>query len=157
MPKKYQLPGFLTGIVTPAHYESWLRRKANAHLKRDRGRGNDSATGEIYRNAIHAAVIHSQGRDAYTGEQLDWHLIGSYDNEQSAEHGRQYKHSLALLPTVDHIGDGTGEPDFVICGWRTNDAKHDLSLDDFLSLCRRVLEHNGYVVTVREAALGRPS
>ncbi len=146
MPKKYQLPGFLDGVVTPAHYEGWLRKKASAHVRRDRGRGNATATGEAYRLAIHDAVMESRGCDAYTGEQLDWTLIGSYDNEQSEANGRQYKHSLALLPTVDHVGDGGGAPDFRICGWRTNDAKHDLSMESFLALCQRVLEHHGFSV-----------
>ena len=61
--------------------------------------------------------------------------------------GRSYKKGLAALPTVDHIGDGIGEPNFVISSWRTNDAKHDLSLEEFLSLCTAVLKHHGFSIT----------
>src|SRR6266496_4750038 len=32
-----------------------------------------------------------------------------------------------------------GPADFKICGWRTNDAKGDLLLEDFVALCSRVV------------------
>jgi hypothetical protein len=147
MPKKYSLPAFLESKVNQESYEKWLYRKAQAHLKRDRGRGNISATGESYRLAIHAAVIHSNGIDAYTGEVLDWSLISRYDNDESRTHGRAYKQQFALLPTVDHVGDGIGPADFKICSWRTNDSKSDLSLDEFLRLCKAVLVYHRFSVS----------
>jgi len=75
MPKKYKIPSFLTGEVDQELYERWLRRKAQAHVKRDRRRGNEAAIGEAYRDAIHSAVAESGGKDVYTGEMLDWSLI----------------------------------------------------------------------------------
>lgn len=138
----FDLPSFLDDVVTREAYVLWLQRKAAAHVKRDRKRGNDCASVSEYKRAIHSAVIVSQGRDAYTGEQLDWHLISTYDNDESKLGRRVYKARFALLPTVDHVGDGTGPADFKICGWRTNDAKGDLSLEDFVALCVRVLAIN---------------
>jgi hypothetical protein len=91
-------------------------------------------------------VIVGGGRDAYTGEALDWSLISRYDNADSALGGRLYKHGFAKLPTVDHVGDGLGPADFKICGWRVNDAKHDLDMPAFLDVCKAVLEHHGYAV-----------
>ncbi len=149
MLKKYQLPSFLLGEVSQEVYERWLRRKAQAHVKRDRRRGNETAIGEAYRSAIHSAVVESGGRDAYTGEKLDWSLISQYNNDDSQENGRHYKRGFALLPTVDHVVDGTGPADFKICGWRTNDSKNDLEMPEFLALCQAVLEHHGYVVMKR--------
>ncbi|MFY9823282.1 MAG: hypothetical protein WAM82_18010 [Thermoanaerobaculia bacterium] len=149
MPKKYPLPSCLSGKVSQEAYERWLRRRAQAHVKRDRKRDNKSAVGQVYRDAIHRAVIESDGRDAYTGTELDWTLISKYANASSKDQKRLYKHSFASLPTVDHIGDGTGAAEFKICSWRTNDAKHDLPLSEFLSVCQAVLEHHGYVVTKR--------
>lgn len=127
-------------------YSRWLQRKAEAHVKSDRRRGNPNATISTYKQAIHKAVVASGGRDAYTGENLDWSLISQYDNEKSKQLGRSYKKELAALPTLDHVGDGLGEPDFVISSWRTNDAKHDLTLQEFLALCTAVLKHHGYVI-----------
>jgi hypothetical protein len=149
--KKYALPAFLVGIVDQTAYQRWLARKALAHVRRDRKRGNATAIGNAYRIAIHAAVIASNGLDAYTGEQLDWSLLSRYDNVESAEGGRSYKHGFARLPTVDHVGDGLGPADFKICGWRVNDAKHDLDMPAFLGVCRTVLEHHGFVVTAPPA------
>ena len=137
--KLFDLPIFLDDVLTREAYVRWLQRKAAAHVKRDRKRGNGSATVSEYKRAIHYAVCASQGRDAYTGEQLDWQLISTYDNDESKQGRREYKARFALLPTVDHIGDGTGPADFKICAWRTNDAKGDLSLEEFVALCERVL------------------
>lgn len=142
MARKYQLPDFLEGVITQEAYERWLRRKAAAHVKRDRRRNNETAIGESYRKAIHRAVIESRGRDWYTGEQLRWDLISTYDNDASKAGRRKYKAQYALLPTVDHVGDGLGPADFKICAWRTNDAKNDLSLGEFVELCRRVLAYH---------------
>jgi hypothetical protein len=90
--------------------------------------------------AIHRAVVHSGGRDHYTGQQLDWSLVGQYNNAESNARKRDYKAAMALLPSIDHVGDGLGEADFKLCAWRTN-AKSDLTHDDFVALCRRVVSH----------------
>lgn len=124
----------------------WLQRKAIAHVRCDRKRGNTIATVSGYQRAIHNAVIASNGCDAYTGEEFNWSLINQYDNEESKKLGRVYKKELAALSTLNHVGDGLGEPDFVISSWRTNDAKHNLMLEEFLSLCAAVLKHQGFSV-----------
>ena len=139
--RKYELPEFLAALVTQSDYEKWLSRRAAAHVWRDRKRGNIAAAVEAYKAAIHRAVMLSAGRDAYTGEALAWEKIGKYSNAESKAHGRHYKATLALLPSVDHVGDGLGEADFKICAWRTNDAKNDLSREEFVDLCRRVVAH----------------
>jgi hypothetical protein len=140
--RKYALPGFLQSVLTQHAYERWLSRKAIAHVKRDRKRGNQAAINEAYKLAIHQAVCSSLGADAYTGELLDWSLASKYDNEASKLGKRAYKAKFALLPTVDHVGDGLGPADFKICSWRTNDAKGDLSLSEFVELCHRVINAN---------------
>ena len=137
---KYELPPFLGGRIEAIAYRKWLGRKAARHCRRDRRRGNQTATIEEYKNSIHAAVIASEGRDRFTGEELDWSLISTYDNAKSKELRRGYKATFALLPTVDHIGGGTGPASFQICSWRTNDMKNDLACDDFVSLCRLVAD-----------------
>ena len=137
--RKYQLNDVLSELVEQATYERWLHRKALAHVKRDKARGNTTATNESYKMAIHKAVCASNGRDAYTHEILDWSLLSKYDNEQSKKHGRSYKKQFAFLPSVDHVGDGTGEADFKICGWRTNDAKNDMTYSELVEFCQKIL------------------
>jgi hypothetical protein len=130
-------------------YERWLQRKAAIHARRDRKRGFPAATCGAYKERIHAAVLASEGKDDYTGEPLAWHLIGTYDNAESKEGRHHYKFGFALLPTVDHCDVTESTMRFKICGWRTNDAKHDLPLGEFLDLCRKVLEHAGHRVILR--------
>ena len=98
-------------------------------------------TGSLYKEAIHAACLLSGGLDAYTGEQLHWHLISKYDNDQSKAGRHSYKNQFAMLPSVDHIDAGASEASFRICAWRTNDAKNDLSPAAFVELCRLVVNH----------------
>ena len=140
--KSYLLPDFLHGKIDEATYVRWLRRKAAAHVKRDRKRSDDQIMGERYRRLMHEAVNRSGGRDHYTGEELRWELLSTYDNEASRADRSAYKATLALLPTVDHVPGADGKYDFVICAWRTNDAKNDLSHDEFIGLCRRVIAHH---------------
>jgi hypothetical protein len=142
MAAKYQMPSFLVGRCEPAAYRHWLNAKANAHVRRDRKRGNETARRESYMLAIHNAVVASEGNDFYTGEPLAWEKISTYSNEESKARRRLYKRELALLPTADHVSDGLGPVDFRICAWRTNDCKNDLSADELLEFCRRVVEFN---------------
>lgn len=139
MVRNYTLPPFLEGVVDRDTYVRWLKRKAIVHLKRDRNRGNTVANGPSYRSAIHDAVLRSNRRDECTGRELRWDLISKYENDKAATNRRQYKREFYDLPTVDHLGDGRGEPDFAICSWQVNDAKHDQTLDEFVEMCRWVV------------------
>jgi len=65
-----------------------------------------------------------------------------YDNEEAKKGGRAYKRQFADLPTVDHVDDGLGAPNFVICSWQTNDSKSDLTHDELLDFCRAILDHH---------------
>ena len=78
-------------VSAQAGYEKWLKGRAIAHVKRDKKRGNITATVEGYKGAIHSAVGLSEGRDHYTGESLDWSLVGSYSNEVLKADGRRFK------------------------------------------------------------------
>ncbi len=133
-------------------YSRWLLRKAAAHAKRDRARGHD-CTISAYKDAIHQAVVVSNGRDAYTGEPLEWGLISTYDNDASKNGKHHYKATFALLPTVDHVEASAKTASFKVCAWRTNDAKNDLSHESFVELCKRVLEHEGHLVTRKNNTL----
>ena len=138
---KFPLPNCLEGKCLYEDYRHWLYGKAAAHVKRDLKRGNTTATTEAYRRAIHEAVSQGGDRDAFTGELLRWDLIRTYDNKESSEGKREYKKTFALLPTVDHLDDGMGVPSFTICGWRTNDCKGDLTLEELIRFCQTLLAH----------------
>lgn len=141
--QSYCLPQFLDGAVNRGSYVNWLQKKATAHAKRDRIRTGKHVAIAEYKRAIHKAVENSNGADWYTGEALQWSKISTYNNEQSKSGRSTYKSGLALLPTVDHVLNETGAYDFVICSWRTNDAKSDMPLSEFVSLCRRVIKLHG--------------
>ncbi len=138
----YPVPDRIKGRCEQKTYSRWLRAKANAHVKRDRKRfGKDSRTVSKYKAAIHAAVCAGGDHDYYTGEILDWHLVSTYENAASVEGKTKYKSKFALLPTIDHTLDEQGRQKFVICSWRVNDAKSDLTESEFHDLCVRVVEY----------------
>jgi len=137
---QYAVPDCIKEHCAQARYSRWLHRKAAAHTRRDRKRGL-ACTIASYKADIHAAVCSSGHLDFYTGEPLDWSLVSTYDNESSKSGRTKYKKTLALLPTLDHTVDELGRPKFVICSWSVNDAKGDLSIDEFYRLCERVLKH----------------
>jgi hypothetical protein len=144
MSAKFELPSFLAGIIELSQYRRWLQRKAAAHCKRDRRRHREhSIVLSDYKMRIHEAVCSSGGIDWYTGEPLRWEMLSKYNNEESKVGRSSYKSEFALLPTVDHVPVSSGKYDFVICGWRTNDAKNDLDLKDFIALCQRVIARHG--------------
>ncbi len=140
--KKYQLPDFLDGCCSQEKYEKWLYRRAAAHRKSDPKRfGITPASGESYRLQIHQAVKESKGFDIYTGQRLDWSLISKYDNTKAKSGGWKYKHTFALLPSVDHDRNPDGAYTFRICGWRTNDCKSSLTLSELFTFCELILEN----------------
>ncbi len=139
----FTLPACLVGKCEQAAYVRWLGAKARAHAERDQSRyGVDSCTVALYKTAIHEAVSNCGDRDCYTGLALDWSLISKWNNEDAKRDRVKYKHLFRDLPTVDHTVDENGKLRFVICSWRVNDAKSDLSVVEFLELCSQVLEHH---------------
>lgn len=138
---KYLLPQFLEGRVSLEKYRRWLQAKAQAHVIRDRKRGHTVGVSQ-YKGQIHDAVQASVGLDWYTGEPLDWERISTWDNDKAKTHRSAFKAEFALLPTVDHVLAENGTFTFVICGWRTNDAKSDMPVSEFIAFCRKVIHHH---------------
>ncbi len=139
---KYPFPKFLNDICTEKKYLRWLSAKSQAHVCRDKRRGSNYSINEHYKVAIHQAVLLSKGFDFYTGKKLDWHLIGTYDNTKSKKGKRRYKYEFQNLPTVDHVNDVNGKLEVRICSWKVNDAKSDMTLKEFVDLCKNVVKHN---------------
>ncbi len=70
--KLFGLPECLKGKCEEVAYIRWLRRKAQAHVVRDRKRfGRENCVGADYRRMIHDAVRKGGDRDYYTGVPLD--------------------------------------------------------------------------------------
>jgi hypothetical protein len=140
--KEFELPAFLKGVCEEEVYVRWLRRKAQAHVKRDRKRfEHTSCTGANYRRMIHRAVKDGGDRDYYTGLPLDWTRISLYDNDEAKQGRSEYLREFGNLPTVDHVSRSDGSLGFVICSWRVNDCKSHLSERDFWEMCEQVLAH----------------
>ena len=91
-------------------------------------------------DAIHEAMHQSDGIDPYDGQAMDSQLLGVYDNTLSKERGASYRREFYRLPTVDHRN---AEPvcDFQIVSWQTNDAKGDMSPEEYLAHCIAVVNH----------------
>lgn len=141
--KKYPAPPFVMDAgVTEDSYSAWLARKAQAQHRRDKKRFptlKESVTD--YKQKIHRAVEASQGVDHFTGEELDWGLIGKWRNEDATNRAINQKKKFNRLPTVDHFSRKNGKNQFVICSWQINDMKNDNEYSEFLELCWKVLNY----------------
>lgn len=98
---------------------------------------------EEYRVAIHLAVSRCAAVCEYRGEAFDWTIIGIWSNSAAQAGGAPYKRKFARMPTVDHVHGVDGRPtslgDLRVISWELNDAKGDLSFEQFETLCRRVV------------------
>ena len=137
---KYELPSFLDGKIAEGKYKKWLGRKASSLFRRDIKRKITKISRAQYKDAIHEAVKDSHGNDYYSGEPLDWSLIGKYNNEESKKIGWEIKKKYSKLPTVDHVY-GIENTEFKICSWKINDCKSDLNPQEFYQMCVTVLRH----------------
>ncbi len=139
---KYEKPSFIEKSVSQKNYEKWLYRRAQAHIRRDRKKGDTKSTPEEYRVAIQKAVCESKGLDAYTGEHMHWNLISTFNNDEAKKGKSEYKKRFKDMPTVDHEEGFQSKLKFKICAWAVNDAKSDLSLKDFVELCKQIIKYN---------------
>ena len=119
-------------------YSELIRKKAVAVTRRDKKRDGKYSVKEAI-EAIHQAFHRCNGFDPYDGSKLDPELLGEYKNDEAKAQRAAYKRRFAMLPTVDHV---TAKPvaDFEIVSWQTNDAKGDMSPDEFIAYCHRVVE-----------------
>ena len=139
MPRKYEPPAWV-GLDADA-YAKYLTRKGSALRRRDAKRGGSYSLVEA-KTAIHKAFCESDGLDPYDGMPMDPSLIGTYDNDSSKLKRAGYKKQFSRLPTVDHIN---GEPvaEFMVISWQTNDAKGDMTPDEYINHCRAVVARWG--------------
>lgn len=144
--RKYQMPSFLNRFkpVNQQVYERWLSRKARTHFNRDKRRSRlIYPTCQEYKRAIHKAVYDSNGRDAYAGKEMRWDLISTFNDTAAQLANREYVAGFADLPSVDHDTDAKGQSSFKICAWKVNNAKNDLTLDEFYKLCKDIIRFYG--------------
>ena len=117
-------------------YVEWLERQAQNCRTRD-SKGARRPIDE-YREAIHKAVLKSNGVDYYTGEPLEWNRL----NHDKPMGGGQHNHRIrGRYPSVDHY-HGVDRLQYRICAGSVNHAKGALSHQQFVTLCRKVAQHH---------------
>ena len=144
-------------------FNAWVVKKAASLWKRDKSKLskiddtkkiNDGEKRAEYRDAIYKAIAAMEvNKCPYTGDKLEWEKIGTWKNDDAKAEGKDFKKKFALMPTIDHK-NAEPKPDFVICSWIANDAKNDLTQEDFIKLCKSVLIHHGYTVSAPSGVSG---
>jgi len=142
---KYQLPNFLKEKgISAETYRKWLERKARSLYRRDKNYfekyGKDFKWGlKDYKESIHRTVCKSDGRCFYTGEELAWEQILTFSGKEKIDN----------LPTIDHLDRRSLDNDlkFVIASWKVNDMKNDLSLEEVISLCEKIVSRKKQLIS----------
>ena len=95
-------------------------------------------SGQECKEAIHAEFCASDGIDPYDGQPMDESPRKQYDNDTSTKGRTDYKRWLYRLPTINQInGDHIAELEIV--SWQTNDAKGDMTPEEFIGYCHAVV------------------
>jgi len=139
--KHYPLPKFLAELdITQDKYGKWLDKITTPHLKRDRKRLSCHIDRKVYRAAIHKAVCSSNGKDYYTGLELDWKLLNHFSEKpiQATEKGIKRAHQ-DRVPSVDHENLDALKPVFRICSLMTNKCKSDYTLKQVIRFAENLL------------------
>lgn len=92
---------------------------------------------------IHQAILDNGLLDPFTGEMLRWDLLGVWDDSQTKNPDRELIKKFSLLPTVDHVEPFGAVPGFEICSWLINRCKADMTLDEFVALCKKIIAFRG--------------
>jgi|GEM_PF-774403 hypothetical protein len=141
-PQKYFLPDFLKDILPESRYRRWLVRKTSHLYHTDKKQNRPcvgNATGRLYKQLIHEAVLANGLLDRFTGERLRWDLLGTWDDSFTKNPSQALVKKFSLLPTVDHIDPCAAAPGFEICSWLVNRCKSDMTPDEFISQCKNVI------------------
>jgi len=142
----YPLPSFLAGVVSAETYQRWILHHGHYLFWLDKKRNFPCAlngSSRLYRDAIAQAAERAGPCDPYTGDAMRWDLVDRYP------HTRQEFDSLtdamcrefALLPVADHIDPRAEKLAFEICSWQINTAKCSSTPEEFVELCKAVLDH----------------
>lgn len=95
-----------------------------------------------YFTAVFEALKNCAGIDYYTGDELNWKITLA-DKQAGTEPEKKEAASTEKRQervTFDHInGRNLTKLKFVVCAGKTNDAKNDLTQDEFVKLCRAVV------------------
>lgn len=78
--------------------------------------------------------------DPFTGDTLRWDLIHKWNDLDNKGHDNFIK-EFSLLPTVDHKDPNAKDVEFEICSWLINDCKSDQAPEEFVEMCRTIVEY----------------
>jgi hypothetical protein len=144
-PQLYFLPPFLAGICTEKQYIKWLQKRAWQLYIRDLRQGRPYAkrgARAIYKKLIHEAVFRAGLCDPYTGETMNYSLIGTWDSTKGKDWPDGLIRNYYLMPTVDHIDPFADTLELEICSWRINECKSGLTSQEFIDVCGKVAERS---------------
>jgi hypothetical protein len=140
----YFAPSFLDGVITDAQYRTWLTRKAKYIIAEDRERRRPcvkGATARLYKELIHKAVCEAGQFDPFTGAALQWELVCTWDDTTDKNIDEATFRRFALLPTVDHVDPCSEDIRFEICSWLVNRSKNNLTADEYVALCGKIVAY----------------
>jgi hypothetical protein len=141
---KFPVPAPIAGTTSQIDYDKWLNQKSWSLLSRDKRRNRPyamTATRQVYKQKIHeAAATGNAIVDPYTGDTLRWDLLHKWDPKKDKGH-KNFEKAFYRLPSVDHRYPDSDTLDLEICSWLINSCKSDQSPEDFVKMCRTIVEY----------------
>lgn len=143
-PLVYPLPPFLDNILSQSFYLDFINIRALRMYERDKGLKRLCAINsskELYKEAIHKAITQTGLYDPYTGDEMHYDLLLTWNQNRAHSEGYAYRVQFMLMPTVDHKDPESEILDFEICSWQVNTCKNDLNVTDFISYCKKIVSN----------------
>jgi hypothetical protein len=141
---KYPLPAFADGELTPHEYSHWVVGESADAYRRDCVKMRPFALKSSQKqcgNVVHEAVIAGNGIDPFTGARLRYDLVHTYDPIK-ARGNIDYERQFDLMPNVDHIDPEADVLALEICAKRINLCKSEQNPEEFLNMCRKIVEYS---------------
>ena len=145
-PALYFLPPYLEGIMTLDTYRKMIETKAHHLFVRDQKGNRPCVKGQTcagYKMEIHRTFLANGPLDPYTGDPMDFALIGVLDPGLARKDGRVFMKKFGKMPTIDHIDPDATDLKFEVCSLLVNECKNDLNADEFVGLCNKVVAFRG--------------
>ena len=145
-PSKYPLPSYLVGVVSSAVCQHWIIHHAKYLFSLDKIRKFPCAVNgscRLYRDAIFEAMGRAGPSDPYTGDAMRWDLIGQYPHTKEGFDALDdaQRREFSFLPVVDHRDPCAKRLEFDICSWQINTSKCSSTPEEFVGLCKAVVDH----------------
>ena len=133
-----------------------LRARDKRWLEKHPGSG-ELPEAKVYFEAVCKALEKCENKDHYTGHSFEssaWEISLKLEEAEEKESWEEAEMRQNRI-TFDHVhGRDLRTLEFVLCAGKTNDAKNDLTQEDFINLCQIIADRKNQILSAPSGVSG---